>query len=353
MSSISNLVLPPLSAVYRVVTQTRLAAYKRGLLSVAKLAAPVISIGNITTGGTGKTPLVEWVCRVLARDKTKVCILTRGYGRANPGARVVVSDAFTVLTTAAEAGDEPFLLAQNLKGLAAVISDVDRAAAGQWALENLGAEVFVLDDGFQHLGLARDLNIVTIDATNPWGGGRLLPYGRLREPCSGLSRADCVVVTRADQNEDLIRLKDEIHKFIDSRPLLTSQMTVASISSIYSGRPEDIASLAQPVAAFCAVGNPQSFFEHLRRAGIKLAWTRAFPDHHRYSQADVDSSCAEARRRGARSLITTAKDGVKLKLFNFGLPCYVLNIKISIEQEESLIQMVHAAVARCSFKPPA
>src|SRR5688500_192500 len=185
MTASSAILLSPLSSLYRAVTQARLTAYKRGLFEVTKLAAPVISIGNLTTGGTGKTPLVEWVCRVLARDKRKVCILTRGYGRANPGVRVVVSDAFTVLATATEAGDEPFLLAQNLKGLAAVISDADRAAAGKWALENLGAEVLVLDDGFQHLGLARDLNILTIDATNPWGGGRLLPYGSLREPRSG------------------------------------------------------------------------------------------------------------------------------------------------------------------------
>jgi tetraacyldisaccharide 4'-kinase len=139
-----------------------------------------------------------------------VCILTRGYGRLNAGSRVIVSDGSNVLADAAEAGDEPFLLAQNLKGLAAVISDSNRLAAGKWAIENLGAEVFVLDDGFQHLALARDLNILAIDATNPWGGGKLLPAGRLRESRSGLSRAACVVVTTADQSSGLVSLAAEI-----------------------------------------------------------------------------------------------------------------------------------------------
>ena len=150
MSSISNVMLSSERALQSRDSNTTRCLRQR-LLPVTKLPAPVISIGNLTTGGTGKTPLVEWVCRTLARKQRKVCILTRGYGRANPGTRVIVSDGSNVLTTAAEAGDEPYLLAQNLKGVAAVISDPDRIAAGKWALDKLGAEVFVLDDGFQHL----------------------------------------------------------------------------------------------------------------------------------------------------------------------------------------------------------
>ena len=130
MSARSAILLSPLSSLYRAVTQARLTAYKRGLFEVTKLPVPVISIGNLTTGGTGKTPLVEWVSRELARRGRKVCILTRGYGRENPGTRVIVSDGSKVLTSAAEAGDEPFLLAQELIGLAAVVSDANRVAAG-------------------------------------------------------------------------------------------------------------------------------------------------------------------------------------------------------------------------------
>lgn len=345
MSSISYVMLPPLSALYRLVTLTRLAAYNRGWLPVTKLPAPVISIGNLTTGGTGKTPLVEWVCRILARKQRKVCVLTRGYGRLNPGSRVIVSDGSTILANAAEAGDEPFLLAQSLEGLAAVISDPNRIAAGNWAIDNLGSEVFVLDDGFQHIALARDLNILTIDATNPWGGGKLLPAGGLREPRAGLSRADCVIVTRADQSDDLIALESEIQRLTGSRPVVNSEMIVKGISRMNSEQPEEVGSPPQPVAAFCAVGNPESFFTLLRRQGIDPVFTRTFRDHHQYTQADINSLIQESRKIGAQSFITTSKDAVKLKQSKFEFPCYVLNIEISIEEEDRIIQMVDAAAS--------
>src|SRR5688572_10241284 len=224
MTARSAILLSPLSSLYRAVTQARLTAYKRGLFEVTKLPVPVISIGNLTTGGTGKTPLVEWVSRELARRRRKICILTRGYGRENPGARVIVSDGSKVLTSAAEAGDEPFLLAQELIGLAAVVSDANRVAAGKWAIENLGADVFVLDDGFQHLAMARDLDIVTIDATNPWGGGRLLPAGRLQELRSGLGRAHCFVLTRANQSNQISYLTTSHQRIMSGRAILTSEM---------------------------------------------------------------------------------------------------------------------------------
>ena len=344
MSSISNVMLP-LNALYRAVTQARLAAYNRGLLPITKLPAPVISVGNLTTGGTGKTPLVEWICRTAARKHIRVCILTRGYGRRNAASRVVVSDGSAILTNAVQAGDEPFLLAQNLKGIAAVISDPDRITAGKWAVDNLGAELFVLDDGFQHLALARDLNILTIDATNPWGGGKLLPAGRLREPRAGLSRADCVVVTRADQVGELISLEDEIQRHNSSCLVVRSKMTVKSIQRLNFERTEELGSLPQPTAAFCAVGNPESFFDHLRRLGINPVFTRAFRDHYQYTHSDVDSLIQESRKTGAQSIITTAKDGVKLQQITFKLPCYLLNIEISIEDEDRIVQLVDTAAA--------
>jgi tetraacyldisaccharide 4'-kinase len=343
MGSISNVMLPPLSALYRAVTQIRLAAYNRGFFTTTRLAVPVISIGNLTTGGTGKTPLVEWVCRTLARRQKKVCILTRGYGRPNANSRVIVSDGSKVLTNAQEAGDEPFMLAQNLKGLSAVISDPNRIAAGQWAIENLGVEVFVLDDGFQHLALARDLDILTIDAANPWGGGMLLPAGRLREPRSGLSRADCVVVTRSDQTDELASLRADIQRLIGSGPIVISEMKVKHISRLNTEQPEELLSLPLPAVAFCALGNPESFFEQLRRAGIEPLFTRTFPDHHQYTQTDVDALIREAGKRGVLSLITTAKDAVKLNQCQFELPCYVLHIEISFTEEETISQMVWAA----------
>jgi tetraacyldisaccharide 4'-kinase len=225
------------------------------------------------------------------------------------------------LTSAAEAGDEPFLLAQRLVGLAAVVSDANRVAAGKWAIENLRTDVFVLDDGFQHLAMARDLDIVTIDATNPWGGGRLLPAGRLREPRSGLARAHCLVLTRANQSNQL------------------SDLT-AALQRINSDHPEEFADLPHQMAAFCAVGNPESFFSLLREAGIEPIFTRSFQDHHQYTQSDLTSLIKEAEKAGAQGLITTAKDAVKLQPSDLRLPCYVTKIEISIAEEDEIKKLL-------------
>ena len=333
-----SIVLPPLSLLYGAVTRTRLSLYRRGTFVTTKLERPVISVGNITTGGTGKTPLVEWVARTLAEAGKKVCILTRGYGRKDPHLQVIVSDGYGVLASPMEAGDEPFLLATNLSGRAAVISSADRIAAGHEAIKDFGSDCFVLDDGFQHLRLARDLNIVTIDATNPWGGGSLLPHGRLRESREGLSRADCIVITRCDQVRSLDALRDEILKFAGDRPIFYSHMRTSRVSSLKNG-PGALSSPAR-LAAFCAIGNPSGFFEHLRRSGYELALERSYPDHHVFSQDEIDSLIDAAKKAGANSLITTAKDAVKLRTMSLTVPCYVLEIEISIENGDELAQMV-------------
>jgi tetraacyldisaccharide 4'-kinase len=344
MNPLASIILPPLSAIYSVVTRARISGYQRGWFSVSKLSAPVISVGNLTTGGTGKTPLVEWLCRAVARETgKKACVLTRGYGRANPQTQVVVSDGNQLLAAEREAGDEPFLLAQNLNGIAAVISNPDRLAAGEWAIKNLGNQVFVLDDGFQHLRLARDLDIVTIDATNPWGGGNLLPYGRLREPRAGLSRADCIVVTRTEQVEDMVSLSESVQRFAGTIPVFTSRMVTSGIRGL-NGESVDIESLrAQPLAAFCGVGNPESFFNQLRQEGYTPVFTRAFADHHHYSQTDLNRLIKEAKDHGASGLITTAKDAIKLASLELELPCYVLEITISIDDDAGLIKIIQAA----------
>lgn len=327
-----SLVLPPLSALYGAVTRTRLKLYQRGTFHTTKLDRPVISVGNITAGGTGKTPLVERVARIVAGAGKNVCILTRGYGRENPQRQVVVSDGKTILATPAEAGDEPYLLATKLLGSASVICNADRISAGRYAIETLGADCFVLDDGFQHLRLARDFNIVTIDATNPWGGGQLLPYGRLREPVANLSRADCVVITRCDQADNLDALRAEIRALIRDLPLFHS--TMKSVRSLLP---------TGPVAAFCAVGNPASFFRQLKESDYEVVFEKSFTDHHAYTQNDVDELIRAATRAGATSLITTAKDAVKLRSLQFSLPWHVFEIEISIEDEAALTQLIRTA----------
>ncbi len=336
-----SIVLPPLSLLYGAVTRTRLSLYRRGTFHTTKLDRPVISIGNITTGGTGKTPLVEYVARLIAAQGKKVCILTRGYGRKDPHLQVIVSDGFGVLASPSEAGDEPYLLATKLKGLAAVISSADRIAAGREAIKDFGTDCFVLDDGFQHLRLARDLNVVTIDATNPWGGGRLLPHGRLRESIEGMSRADCVVITRGDHVKSVDALREEISRSTGGKPIFESQMRMVRVSPLKNGG-ETLAAPAR-IAAFCAVGNPASFFENLRRVGYELAVEKSFPDHHVYSQDEIDSIIKASQETRADALITTAKDAVKLRALSFSIPCYVSEIEIAIENQEEFTRLVSRA----------
>jgi tetraacyldisaccharide 4'-kinase len=336
-----SIVLPPLSLLYGAVTRTRLSLYRRGTFQTTKLDRPVISIGNITTGGTGKTPLVEYVARTVASHGKKVCILTRGYGRKDPHLQVIVSDGYGVLASPSEAGDEPYLLATKLPGFAAVISSADRIAAGREAIKDFGTDCFVLDDGFQHLRLARDLNVVTIDATNPWGGGRLLPHGRLRESVEGMSRADCVVITRRDHVESVDALREEISGLTRGKPIFESQMRMLRVSPLKNGGE----ALAPPVrvGAFCAVGNPASFFDMLRRAGFEVAVERAFPDHHVYSQEEIDAIVRSARNAKAEVLVTTAKDAVKLRALSFVLPCYLAEIEIVIDDANGFERLISEA----------
>src|SRR5436853_2390804 len=304
MKETSTLILAPLGALYSAAMRVRRAFYKKGALKIHRISAPVISVGNITTGGTGKTPLVEWVARVVANEGRRVCILTRGYGRADAKRRVVVSDGEKILSDSREGGDEPLQLAEALRGKAAVISDANRVSAARYATENLQSEVFILDDGFQHLRIARNLDLVVVDATDPWGGGKLLPRGRLREPLRELARADCIILTRSEQAQDIESLRKQVERLSGGRPILLSRTRTRDIyllsaeamksdaeSKAVSPRLRVAASprlAAHPFAAFCAIGNPLTFFKHIERDGYALNYSQAFPDHHVYTQNDVD-----------------------------------------------------------------
>jgi tetraacyldisaccharide 4'-kinase len=354
-----SLALAPLGMLYGAATRARAGLYRAGFLKTEGVGAPVVSVGNLTAGGTGKTPLVEWVARALAREGLRACVLTRGYGRADESRRVVASDGARVLAEVGECGDEPRLLAEKLLGAASVVCDRDRVGAARWARAELGAEAFVLDDGFQHLRIARDLDVVTLDATDPWGGGHLLPRGRLREPASALARAGCVVITRAELAADLGRLRAEVARLSGGgAAVLTSRVRTRGLVPLeeFGGRavagaevgggglrPSEVAGGA--AAAFCAVGNPRAFFEHLRRDGFGLSHARAFADHHAYTQADADAVSREAARAGARSLLTTAKDAVKLRGLRLALPCYVVEAGLEFDDEERLLGLLRGAAS--------
>ena len=352
-----SVALAPLSFLYGALTRARAGLYRSGFLKTERVGAPVISVGNLTAGGTGKTPLVEWVARAVAAEGLRACVLTRGYGREDESSRVVVSDGERVLASVREGGDEPLLLAESLLGVASVVCDRDRVGAAAWAIEKMGARVFVLDDGFQHMRIARDLDIVTLDATEPWGGGHMLPRGLLREPVAALSRADCVVITRSDLTSDLESLRAEVAR-LTGASVIASRVRTRGLRRIGErlttdeenerARAESLTSVesliaAGPVAAFCGVGNPRAFFEQLLRTGFDLRHTRSFPDHHSYTRDEVETFAREATSKGARALLTTAKDAVKLRAREFALPCYVVEIELEFDDEGSLRRLVKKA----------
>jgi tetraacyldisaccharide 4'-kinase len=344
MNRAATIALSPLGLLYGAVMRSRASLYEHGFFRTHEIGKPVISVGNLTTGGTGKTPLVAAIARHLAQKGRRVCILTRGYGREHPGRRVVVSDGDQILADVTQTGDEALMLAEQLKGKAAVICDSDRVSAAHFAKEKLASDVFVLDDGFQNLRIARDVNLVTIDATNPWGNKHVLPTGTLREPVKALGRADCIVLTRTDQSTEADLLK-QIEK-LSNAPVLSSRMVISQTRSIQSaGVTPETFSARQPVAAFCAVGNPHAFFD-LLRADFNLTNTTPFRDHHQFTQADIDRTTRNAIANGAQALVITAKDEVKLRALRFDLPCYVVDIEIEISSPDKLFDLIDRAIAR-------
>jgi tetraacyldisaccharide 4'-kinase len=337
------MLLSPIGWLYGKIADIRNALYDRGTLRSYDLGAKTISIGNITAGGTGKTPLVAYFAEILADAGEQVCILTRGYGRQSSG-RILVSDRGRVLVDPQNGGDEPVELAQRLVGKAIVVADADRVAAARWAKENFDITAFVLDDGFQHRRARRDLDIVCIDATDPFGSGGMLPGGTLREPLDNLARAGVIVLTRCELADDVQDITAKL-KRINPRATIFRSRSVAR-RTIELGQflgVSDEAPLLIPgtsVLAFCALGNPKGFFDSLTRAGYDIRNTKAFRDHHFYTQADIDKLETTARERGIEALMTTAKDAVKLTGLELSLPCYVFEIRFEIEDADAFRELV-------------
>ncbi len=317
--------------------------YDRGFLRVHSLGARTISIGNLTTGGTGKTPLVALTAEIMAESGAKVCILTRGYGRARPRERVVVSDGQTVLADAETGGDEPVELAKRLLGKAVVVADADRVAAARWAREKFGITAFVLDDGFQHRRAKRDLDIVCIDATNPCGNGRLLPVGTLRESFNGLGRADAIVLTRANLVDTTDEIVARLRKRNPTAPIFKAHIHIArlvGLGDLLAGRAGTGGKEAGAFFAFCGLGNSASFPRQLKADGFKVSGHKQFRDHHRYTQADVEVIERESKEAGAAALVTTAKDAVKLAGLRFEMPVFVAIAEVRIDKEVEFRELI-------------
>jgi len=289
----------------------RVRAYSWGLLKTRGLPIPVISIGNITLGGTGKTPAAVNVSGILLKHGRKPVVLSRGYGRSDRSAVLVVSDGISKVIDPVSGGDEPVLIAGRHPRVPVVVG-ADRYRSGTVAIERFHPDIAILDDGFQHIRLKRDLNVVLIDAVDPFGSGRLFPAGILREPLSALRRADIVLITRADRAENIVQLRETIGGYTDAR-IFSARHTPRDLIDVATGETRPLDFLAgKPVFAFAGIARPDSFISLLRTLGAVVSGSAVFPDHYSYTQADLTGLVRQAGQRNEALLATTEKDGVRL-----------------------------------------
>lgn len=302
------------SVGYGAVVYLRNRLYDTASLKEHKANAPVISVGNITAGGTGKTPLVAWIAKQLSA-KYSCAIITRGYKAAESGS------------------EEANMLAGACENVPVIINP-DRVAGADEAVRFHGAQVLILDDAFQHRKLARDIDIVTIDATCPFGYNRILPAGLLREPVSSLKRADIAIITRSDQVREY-KIADIEKQLLKTNPKLLIGRAVHKPVELHDAHGKDLQMNylnEKKVFAFCGIGNPEAFFQTLRDLGVELVGRKAFDDHHHYSEQDIKDVCYQAQQAGAELMATTEKDWAKLEIDYPGLSTFkTVILKVAIE----------------------
>jgi len=315
---------------YALILRLRALGYRLGLLRSYALPRPVISVGNITLGGTGKTPMVAWIAEYLIARGKRVAVLSRGYGGTARGEIRIVSDGTRVLLSAEEAGDEPCLLAEKVPGLLVVIG-ADRHQAGLRAMKEFSPDLFILDDGYQHLRLRRDLNILLLDAGAPFANGVTLPAGFLREPVSAAGRADLVVYTRTPATgvgRELFPAKPSCwtkHQFSGIVPLSGGQL--AGFEAAKECR----------VMAFSGIADPEAFFSGLEQVGVRPVTTLSFPDHVPYGEAEVAAILRLKVASRSTLLLTTQKDAVKLVPFAERLTgCFAVILELAAEDPRPL-----------------
>ena len=340
--------LTPLSYLYAATVTLRNWLYDCRLSKSKRLPCKVISVGNIVSGGTGKTPAVIWIAKALLDADCRPAILLRGYLRQQKtSGSQVVSDGQEILASVEASGDEAVMIARELPSVPVLVGK-DRYEAGCRALDQLKCDVLILDDGFQHRKLGRDLDIVTLDATQPIGTGKLLPAGTLREPVSALRRADMIMLTRVDTAKSVAAVRESITKLVGDKPIVESRHEPTRLYRLGRGDEVDFGVLkGKNLLAVCGIGNPGAFAKTLRRYEPQCIDLMPFPDHHQYSSGDFVRIQQEAKQAGADYIITTRKDELKLAALradeNDGgtaqdyPPILVLAIELSITSGECLL----------------
>ena len=331
--------LKGLSFVFGGIVAIRGFLYNTGVLRRYPLGIQVISIGNVTAGGTGKTPVTEIFARTLAAEGRKVAILSRGYRRKEAPLWVrlftqvvskplVVSDGRRVLLDSATGGDEPYMLASNLPGVAVVV-DRDRVKAGRYAIKRLGCDTLILDDGFQYQKLKHSIEVVLVDSTNPFGNGNMLPRGILREPARHLKRADIIFLTKC--RGDVSAVREEIRRYNKKAEIVECNHAPKSLKDVWSREEFPLSWLqGKTTCTLSGIASPKGFENSLRHLGAKVVWCERYADHHRYDSSEVLYALNRTADMGADALVTTEKDAVRFPRFET-VPVKCLYLRIAIE----------------------
>src|SRR6202453_2380877 len=335
-----------LSGIYRLIVRWRLWWFESRLGSVHALGCLVISIGNLTVGGTGKTPVVELFARELTRRGRKVAVLSRGYksqpapfpqelvDRFRPLERRhpprVVSDGRSLLLDSEWAGDEPFMLASNLKDVV-VLVDKDRVKSGLHAIRKFGCDTLLLDDGLQFLRLKERFDIVLVDSESPFANRYLLPRGLLREPPEQLRRAHIIFLTQCD-GRDLGELRDEMRRYNRHADIVECAHKPLHLEEVFTHEVVPLSFLKElRIGMISGIARPESFEDGLRKLGAEVIYSRRFADHHRFSENEISKMFERSKARNARAVITTEKDSVRFpRIGKRPLPTYFLRVEIEI-----------------------
>ena len=348
-----RVLLHVLSHLYRIAVQFRLSLYRHNILKRQSIGSSVVSVGNLTVGGTGKTPVVELLAHTLSKRGRKVAILSRGY-RSKPRTLAekirgffsqreyrippkVVSDGTKVLLDSRNAGDEPYMLARNLVGTeevpgVAVLVDKDRVHAGRYAVRRFQSDTLLLDDGFQYMQLRPRINIVLVDTTNPFHNHETLPIGLLREPLENIARADYIFLTKSNGRESLRHLEAFLHRHNPHCPIIECNHTSRHLADLWSGEVHGLEILkGKKIGTVCGIAVPESFENYIKDLGGSIVYRKRFVDHHRYTPEEMEDFFKASLEAGAELLVTTEKDAVRIpRLDTKGIPFLFLRVEISI-----------------------
>jgi tetraacyldisaccharide 4'-kinase len=331
-----GLLLSMLAVGYRVGLWAREWLYRTRLIPVGRLPCPVLSVGNVTLGGSGKTPAVELVTVTLGQLGALPAVVSRGYGRSTRGVEIV-ADREGVRLDPRAAGDEPVLLAEHLPGVPVVVGE-SRFDAGRVAIERCGATALVLDDGFQHRTVVKDLEILVVSARAPWGNGRLFPRGTLREPLSAIRRADLVVVTNPRSPDEVASVERTLRRWNDRAPVLAAAYRPTGAREVRSGRHLGAEALhGRRLVAFAGLASPRAFAETLESLGVRVTSLLEFPDHHWFTAEDLDAIRRHVAASGAEGLVTTEKDWMRVRTQPLPpLPLWVLGVRLALESGQEV-----------------